>query len=105
MGQGRSSEKSGKGLGAAAVADGAVAVNCNFRGSVRALPGAEPGTGRLRRSGDDVVAAADGTLLAVCDPSDPLTARLHACLSQEFQYAATVHTESGAASVDVGPVF
>lgn len=104
MGQGTSSGKSGRGMGAAPVAAGTVAVNCNIRATVRALPGAERGAGRLRRSADQVVAVADGKQLAVCDPGDPLTARLYACLRQEFEYEATVDGDPGAAFIDVGPV-
>lgn len=105
MGQGRSSEKSGKGFAGVAVADGAVAVNCRITGTVPALVGAHDGTGRLRLSGGDVLVVADGEVLASCDPRDPLTARLSGCLRQDFEYLAVVRTDdSGAASVDVRTV-
>lgn len=102
MGQGSSSRSGGTGLAGVGAADGVLAVDCVINGTVRGRSGGSAGVGTLRRANDQVVVIADGKLLATCDPSDPTTAVLHACLGQEFEYVGTVSVEEkGATSIRV----
>lgn len=105
MGQGTSSRGAGTGLGGAGIADGALAINCRLQGIVAALPHGSSGSGDLRRAGRDVIVVdSSGARIASCDPADPLTPQLHACLGQSFAYTARVTAAStGATSIDVAP--
>ena len=105
MGQGSSSKSAGTGLVGAGVADGVLVIDCVINGSVRGLPGGTAGYGLLRRSGTDVVVVDGSAALAVCDPADPITPRLHTCLGQQFQYSAHVRVSStGVTSIAVEPI-
>lgn len=105
MGQGSSSKGAGTGLAGAGAADGALAINCAIGGPVGGLPDGTAGDGRLQRSGPDVVVVAGNVQLAVCDPADPTTAQLHACLRQRFRYSAHVTVSpTGATSIAVAVI-
>lgn len=102
MGQGSSSRSGGTGLAGAGAADGPLAIDCLISGAVRGSAGGTAGVGVLRRSAQDVVVVRDGHVIAACDPVDPTTAVLHACLGQGFDYiGAVVVDEEGATSIDV----
>lgn len=103
MGQGVSTRSRGTGLAGVGAADGVLAIDCVINATVRGRDGRSAGgVGVLRRSADQVVVIDDGQLLASCDPEDPTTAVLHACLGQGFSYVGTVTVdEKGATSIDV----
>lgn len=102
MGQGSSSRSGGTGLSGVGAADGVLAIDCVINGTVRGRDGGSTGVGTLRRSDDQVVVIADGKLLASCDPADPITTVLYACLGQGFEYVGTVRVdEKGATSIGV----
>lgn len=105
MGQGKSSKGAGTGLSGAGVGDGTLVLDCVVTGPVGALPNGVTGSGLLRRSGTNVVVVDGGKRLAVCDPSDPTTAKLERCIGHGFRYSAEVIVApSGATSVDVATI-
>lgn len=105
MGQGSSSRGSGTGLGGAGVADDAPAIDCQLNGTVVGLSDGVPGSGELRRAGGDVIVVDQAARIGTLDPTDPLTARIHACLGQSFDYTGVVRVAAtGATLIDVATV-
>jgi hypothetical protein len=104
MGQGSSRSKAGKGIGGTAVADGVVALDCALRGRIPGVGDAVPGVGELTFSESGlVVKGVDGSLIATCDSSNALAARVRGCMRQGFRYTAHVTIHGSEVRIDVEP--